>query len=286
VKARPLLGWLVMGALLFSTFVAHRKLIESRSGLREQHAALSGVLTPGELASVTLLGGFRSIAVDIIWIRLREALDEQRFEELPALWSALKVIQGGSPTLHILEAREMALDIPPFLSHRPEERWMWIRRGLGSLSEGLKRYPQSLALLREEAYLYYQRFDPRGTPADRARFLAERPRPGEGVEYGRDPLQIAQEAGERAVADPAHTFDVDLLLWAIYKLSYGQAVDAARDGGQPGSPQAARECLQRAGRLLDHVRVAHRGIEGMADLLPLWQEQLEEGRRAQGLSRP
>lgn len=283
-RLRASLPLLVLLALLASTWAAHQRLLESRRHGREARAALAGLLTPAEMASVTLLGGLRSIAVDILWIHLRDALDEQRFEEMPALWSALEFIQGSSPTLHLLEAREMALDIPRFLVHRPEDRWSWIRRGLESLSRGLGRYPASLALLREAEYLYYQRFDPRISPADRERFLAERPRPGDTVEYGRDPLQIARAAGERALEDPSHPLDIDVLLWAIHKLSYGVAVEEAKKSGRPPGSPGARDSLQAAARLLEHVEKAHRDTELARELLPRWREQLEEGLRAEGMS--
>jgi hypothetical protein len=285
-RLRGSLPLVVLLALLASTWAAHRRLLESRRQGREAHAALAGVLTRAEMASVTLLGGFRSIAVDILWIHLLEALDEQRFEEMPALWSALEGLQGSSPTLHLLEAREMVLDIPRYLAHRPEDRWNWIRRGLESLSKGLQRYPASLALLREAEYLYYQRFDPRISPGDRERFLAERPRPGDTVDYGRDPLQIARAAGERALEDPRHSIDIDILLWAIHKLSYGVAVEEAKQSGRPPGSPGARDSLQGAARLLEHVEKAHRDHAVTKELLPKWREQLEEGLRAEGMSRP
>ena len=253
--------------------------------------AISRVLSPGEVAGTTLLGGFRTIAIDIIWIRIFEGLLEQRFEELGGFYGALEILQGDAPLLYYHLSNQMAFDIPRLLRHRPEERWDWIEQGLQVLERGLQRFPGNLFLLRQAEHAYYFRFDPLRFPEDRRRFLARPERPGDLVPFGRDPIQIARAMGEKALAIPGHSFDVDFILWEIYRLSYGLRLDeAGREKTRPPAAEPAAgdagDDLRRARALLDHARRDHLGVEGLEEILGAWSRQLQEESRKGGSPPP
>jgi hypothetical protein len=277
MRARGAMKLAVLALAAAAAFAHHRMhRLRAESGAAAR-AALESVLTPAEVVGITLLGGFRSLAINMVWLRLLERLEDHRFQELPVLHAALEVLQGRSPSLYLRLSDQMVLDIPARLPHRPEERWAWVRRGLEVLERGRRRFPGNLLLLRQAEYLYYVRFHPQRSPLDRQRFLAEPRREGVGVEYGRDPLQVAREAAEEALLDPAHPFDVDFGLWAIYRLAYGLTRDAEGKEGGPG----ARELLDRARRLLAHARAAHPGPE-VEELLWEWRRQIDEEMRLGG----
>jgi hypothetical protein len=244
-----LLGFLV---LLAAEGWVHALLSEARApALQRERAAYSGVLSAGEVVGATLLGGFRSIAINMVWIRLLKRLEEQRYPELSVLYSTLEVLQGGSPSLYIQESQQMVFDVPSHLAHRPEERWGWIRRGIDALERGRARFPGP-ALLRQAAQVYYLRFHPERFPRDRQRFLAE---------SGRDPLELALSACSEALRIPDHPFDIDWLLWSIL----------GRQGDRKG-----------AERLLLHAEKAHGDQPGASALLEIWRRELERGPAGEG----
>ncbi len=275
-RGRRAAGAGILAALLAGAAVCHDRAQARREPGDEAREALARVLTPGEMAAATLLGGFRSIAVDILWVRLLQGLEEQRFEDLPPLYAALEALLARSTGLAIALADQQAFDIPQLLRHRPDERWAWIRRGLETLERGLARHPGSPELLREAEFVYFLRFDPATSPGDRARFLGERARPGDLVPFGRDPLARARAAGEAAQAVPGHPFDVDYLLWRILRSSASLA-----ERGEPPAPGALspQEILDRTARLIDHVERAHPIDMIRERFLPEWRAELEERRK-------
>jgi hypothetical protein len=255
-------------ALAGMTWFSHGKVQELRRADLPANAALRKVLSTGEIAGATVLGGFRAIAINVVWIRLLDRVDEERYEGLPALFAAVDALQGSSPSLYVVTSNIMVFDIPRHLSHRQDERWNWIRRGLKALEGALERFPGNLALLRQREFLYFQRFRPDLFPEDRKRFLDD---------FGRDPLRIARESGEEAVRLRGHPFDIDWNLWIIYRHEYALLTPTAQGGGAASAE--ALECLGRAERLLTHARDAHRGDPEIDQFLGLWKEQLEAERK-------
>jgi len=266
VGAARLAVLLALGAM---TWFCHGKVQEFRRADVPASAALRKVLTGGEIAGASLLGGFRAIVINMVWVRLLDRLDEERYQGLPALFAAVEALQGNSPAVQVILSNIMAFDIPRHLLHRPDERWTWIRRGIRTLERAVERFPGNLPLLRQREFLYFQRFRPDLAPGDRRRFLDE---------FGRDPLRIARESGEEAVSLRGHPFDVDWTLWIIYRHEYALLAPSAEPGG-PAGPEA-RECLRRAERLLEHARKAHPGDPEIEQFLALWKEQLDAERKA------
>ncbi len=268
---RALLGLVLLGLILLTT-AAHRRLENHRTpDPGGERALVAGVLSPTEMVSATLLGGFRSIAIDIIWIRLIRYQNDQRFDELQELYSALEVLQGGSPTLYRILANQLIFDIPHYLPHLPEERWKWIRQGIDLLERGIRRFPENLSLQREAAFVYYLRFDPNRSPGDRERFLQEPVWPEGLAGDCRDPLERARLAGERALEHRDHEFDVDVLLWDIYLLLH---VLKEREGKSSGAP-AGEDSIGAARRLLDHASRVHQEVPDLEKVLAAWRGHLE-----------
>lgn len=275
MKTRSILTGFLLAALLLATLAAHLRFRRLREDeWKEDRKVLAGALSPAEMASATLLGGFRSIAIDIIWIRLFRYREEQHFDELPGLYSALEVLQGNSPGLYHVQANQMIFDLPHLLPHRPEERAMWIRRGLEVLERGLRRFPNDLLLLREGAAIYYLRFDSHRFPGDRAWFLNEPSRPGDPVPFGRDPALRALELGTRALKDPKHDFYVDVVLLNCYNLLLEE------------KSISLQMYLSGTSRLLDHMEQDHRDAPELKKNLPIWRKHLEMLRQGGALRPP
>jgi hypothetical protein len=114
--------------------------------------------TPGEFAGTLMLGGFRGLACDLLWIRADTAKDHGRFYESLALFDAISRIQPRFEQIWTFMAWDMAYNI----GHEVEDedsKWMWMRSGIETNARGCRRNPQSERLLRHLAWMFNHRGD-------------------------------------------------------------------------------------------------------------------------------
>ena len=115
-------------------------------------------LTPGELAGTLMLGGFRGLACDLLWLRADSAKENGRFYESVALFEAISRIQPRFEQ----PWQFMSWDLAYNLSHEVEDRdakWSWIIAGIDTNIRGVTRNPQSERLLRHLAWMFHHKGD-------------------------------------------------------------------------------------------------------------------------------
>ncbi len=115
-------------------------------------------LTPGEFAGTLMLGGFRGLACDLLWLRAESAKQEGRFYESVALFEAISRIQPRFEQ----PWQYMAWDLAYNLSHEVEDRdakWSWVTAGIETNVRGVQRNPQSKLLLRHLAWMFHHKGD-------------------------------------------------------------------------------------------------------------------------------
>lgn len=115
-------------------------------------------LTPGEFAGTLMLGGFRGLACDLLWLRADSAKQEGRFYESVALFEAISRIQPRFEQ----PWQYMSWDLAYNLSHEVEDRdakWSWITAGIDTNLRGITRNPQSERLLRHLAWMFHHKGD-------------------------------------------------------------------------------------------------------------------------------
>lgn len=229
----------------------------NRHGMRSYRASVPELelelISPGQRLTASLLGGFRSILVTILWIRSTKLLEESDYLLLPDYFATLRQLQGSSPALYRMQAATMALDIPHILYRQDaeKERRQWTRQGLDVLHEGLERYPQDSQLLATAA-LIYRRFHPDLYPDDRRHFLSDR-----GLNpHGKDPLDITAAYLEKILQDPDHPSMTCAWLSRNRQIRLSLLIDEARDGDRDAL-DAAEGVLRRLKALVSHFQRAH-----------------------------
>ena len=154
VKSRVVLYLLFIAVFFLPVYVFLEELNEKRS---EFHLASASSLegAPPELVlATTVLGGFRGIAVDYLWIRAIELQRSGKYFELVQLYDWIGKMEPRMEMVWAHNAWNMAYNISVELSS-PEERWIWIKHGIELLrDEGLKYNPRSSMLYRELAWIY------------------------------------------------------------------------------------------------------------------------------------
>ena len=134
-----------VAALLFAVGAAGQVVLaHSRAGTRSS-------MDEGVLAA---LGGFRSLAAEVVWYRLDRLQEEGRFGELVQLASILTWLEPHDSEVWAYSAWNLAYNVSVRMP-REEDRWPWVREAIRLLrDEGLRWNPADAALYRELAFMY------------------------------------------------------------------------------------------------------------------------------------
>ena len=117
-----------------------------------------GALKPGEFAGTLMLGGFRGLACDLLWLRAQRAKDEGRFYESVALAGSITRIQPRFEQIWEYLAWDMAYNLAAEVDD-PAAKWAWFIAGIETNAEGCLRNPQGERLLRHLAWMFHHKGD-------------------------------------------------------------------------------------------------------------------------------
>ena len=104
-------------------------------------------LQPGEFAGTLLLGGFRGLVTDLLWMRALRAKDQGRYYESVALFQLISRVQPRFEQVWEYMAHDMSFNI----AHQVEgqsEKWAWFLAGVQAQARGVERNPRSSRLWR------------------------------------------------------------------------------------------------------------------------------------------
>lgn len=151
-------GLLGIGLLVGAQVLAWAGLGPARRAAAPTSEAGVEAVTPGELTGTLLLGGFRGLACDLLWMRADAAKEAGRFYESVALFDGISRIQPRFEQ----PWQYMSWDLAYNLSHQVEDRqakWAWILAGLKTAVRGTGRNPESERLLRHLAWIFHHKGD-------------------------------------------------------------------------------------------------------------------------------
>ncbi len=101
---------------------------------RDLPAELPAFSTTATPAVNLLLGGFRGILADWLWLRVVFLQDQGRYLELVQLAEWITALQPQFPDVWILQSWNLAYNVS-VLMPSPVERWRWIEHGIGILRQ-------------------------------------------------------------------------------------------------------------------------------------------------------
>jgi len=148
-------GTLALATALFTAAGAgNARMLAARTAW--QAAPGGGVegMPPGVAATTILLGGFRGLAADWLWMRAGDLQDRGRYFELAQLSAWIARMQPRSPAIRAYHAWNMAYNLSA-MSGDADGKWRWVREGVRLLEEdGMRDCAGSAALHRELAWLF------------------------------------------------------------------------------------------------------------------------------------
>jgi hypothetical protein len=146
-----------LAALIAAQILASGVLSPLRRDLTPASEAY-GALTPGEFAGTLMLGGFRGLACDLLWMRADAAQEHGRYYESLALFQTISRVQPRFEHVWTYMSWNMAYN----LVHEVEDedaKWSWYLAGVQANVRGCERNPGSVRLLSHLASLFQQRGD-------------------------------------------------------------------------------------------------------------------------------
>jgi hypothetical protein len=102
--------------------------------------------------TTVVLGGFRGLIANALWVRAMELQEEDKFFEMVQLSDWITKLQPRVTTVWIVAAWNMSYNISVKFS-RESDRWLWVKRGIELLrDEALVYNPSEVLLYRELAW--------------------------------------------------------------------------------------------------------------------------------------
>lgn len=108
---------------------------------------------PPILAMTTVvLGGFRGLIANALWIRAMELQEQDKYFEKVQLADWITKLQPHNATVWIVQAWDMSYNISIKFTD-PRDRWLWVLRGVELLRDQALRFnPHNVTLYRELAW--------------------------------------------------------------------------------------------------------------------------------------
>lgn len=149
---RKLALLLLAAVLLVSVSLSQRQLNRLRADLGLTRVEPLQNAPPVLVFTTVVLGGFRGLIANALWVRAMELQDQDRFFEMVQLADWITKLQPRIPTVWVVMAWNMSYNISIKFSD-PKDRWSWVQRGIELLrDEALKYNPHEVELYRELAW--------------------------------------------------------------------------------------------------------------------------------------
>jgi hypothetical protein len=129
--------------------------------LRAQTVSASEALSavkPGEFAGTLMLGGFRGLACDLLWMRGMSAKDNRRFYESVAIFQAIARVQPRFEQIWEYMAWDLAYNLSVEVDDE-DGKWSWFIAGTDANVRGCRRNLESERLLRHLAWMFHHKGD-------------------------------------------------------------------------------------------------------------------------------
>ena len=152
-NGRPVLRWTIIGVVLLLA----AQTLSTVAAPRRDVAGIGG-LPPGEFAGTLMLGGFRGLACDLLWLRAVSAKEAGRFYESVALAEAITQVQPRFADVWQHLAHDLAYNIS-FEADGPDQRYSWFVAGVRANARGVERNPGVERLMRHLAWMFHHKGD-------------------------------------------------------------------------------------------------------------------------------
>ena len=130
---------LLSGTLIFSAGMKHDSLINLRASYHLDSAPPLENAPPLMVFTTVVLGGFRGLISDLLWLRISNLQEQAKFFEIVQLSDWVTKLEPRCTDIWAFHGWNMAYNISIMMSDGPD-RWRWLRNGVGILRDDGVRY--------------------------------------------------------------------------------------------------------------------------------------------------
>lgn len=164
--------------------------IDYRRKLEDLEAKL--LLMPGQVAGSLVLGGFRGIAADLLWLNIEDYWHKGYTYKLLPLFESVAWLQPRYITVWAVGGWHMAYNIYASLKDPAEQKY-WYNQGTSFLKKGIAHNPEQYDLYFELGWTYYNKGEDFGNAVTYLEKAAKFP----GPDYVQSLLAHAYENNEQ-----------------------------------------------------------------------------------------
>ncbi len=151
---------LVYGAVIVMLFTAMYPyanwLSEEKRNRDLGEAAIGQIDTGSFMMKLFLLGGFRGIVADLLWIRAEEHKRSHDWDKLASTVDLITKLQPHFLSIWTFQGWNLAYNVSVEWD-ASEDKYQWIKKGIQFVQEGVKKNKRSPDLIWDTAWFYYHK---------------------------------------------------------------------------------------------------------------------------------
>lgn len=167
------------------------------SRLQASHRLSPTVQEPLEVIPILVLGGFRGVVVDFLWIRGIARHEEKRYFELKTIFDMIANLQPNIPDVWIFQGWNMAYNIAHNMETK-EGKWKWVRAGLAYMTRGAGKNPTNGEIRAALGHMYRHKFSEKVFPLPRVQYYRKQ-LAKDGLDNFQEAVKWYREAIERGL---------------------------------------------------------------------------------------
>jgi hypothetical protein len=153
---KKLIYGLMIVALFGLMFPYTAWLTEEKKNRDLGEAAIGQIDTGSFMMKLFLLGGFRGIVADLLWLRAEEYKKDHDWDRLETTVELITKLQPHFLSIWTFQGWNLAYNVSVEWD-APEDKYTWIKQGIKFVQEGVRKNRRSPDLIWDTAWFYYHK---------------------------------------------------------------------------------------------------------------------------------
>jgi hypothetical protein len=157
VNLRKKITYLVIMVVIFGVMYPYSQWLTKVKSDRDLGEAAIGQIDTGSfMMKLFLLGGFRGIVADLLWIRAEEQKKDHDWDRLKTTVELITKLQPHFLSIWTFQGWNLAYNVSVEWD-APEDKYTWIKQGIKFVQDGVKKNVKSPDLVWDTAWFYYHK---------------------------------------------------------------------------------------------------------------------------------
>jgi hypothetical protein len=149
--------YLLIIVLLFGAMIPYSAWLADEKRNRDLGEAAIGQIDTGSfMMKLFLLGGFRGIVANLLWVRAEEKKKEQDWDTLKTTVELITKLQPHFLSIWRFQGWNLAYNVSVEWD-APEDKYIWIKDGIKFVQDGVSKNRRSPDLVWDTAWIYYHK---------------------------------------------------------------------------------------------------------------------------------